>query len=162
MAGSSKWAISRATPAAASSRIWRRSALGPEWVLLHAGKGLAALELHEQQERRLGLGHPLEAAALGDQRLDRQLGRQAAGDVAAAGDRAGLVVDDPDPAVTADLDPIGAGAERERPARCVEREHALHLAGDPLQLGASAQLHLGEPGRDPLEARPPHRPDLWA
>ena len=62
-------------------------------VLLQAGDGLAALELHEQEECRLGLCDPVEAAALGDQRLDRELRRQPAGDVPAIGYRPGLVVD---------------------------------------------------------------------
>src|SRR4051812_50192007 len=66
-------------------------ASGSKRVLLQAGNGLAAFQLHEQEERRLGLCDAVEAAALGDQRLDRELGRQPAGNVSTIRDRPGLV-----------------------------------------------------------------------
>ena len=136
-------------------------AVAARGILRQAGRGLAALELHEQQQGRLGAGDLLEAAALGDQGLDRELWRQAEPDLAARWQRAGLVVDDRQPAVAADLDPVGARAQAERTAGCRQLDGTpATSAGDPGRVLAPLPLDRGEPGGDPHEARPPDRRDL--
>ena len=149
----------RARPA--PRRAAPRSVAADRMALL-AGDGIAALELQEQQQRRLGRRHVARS---------RRSRRSAPRSPAAAtgrwptsplrGSGAGLVVDDAEPAVAADLDPVGAGADAERAARRVEltacRGSRSTIRGD---LAPPPLLDLAEPGRDPLEPRPPHRPDL--
>src|SRR4029077_15563398 len=103
----------------------------------------------------------LEAAAAQDRRFERELRRQAHADLFAGWRLPRLVVEDCKAAVTALLDPVGAGGEDEGPL-IVERDLALAFDPglDPADVVAPRQLPIRKPGGDALKARPPQRSRL--
>ncbi len=87
-----------------------------------------------------------------DRRLQRQLRRQPKRHCLVVRHHPRLIVGDND-AVGAPIDAVGAGRQREGPARSGESQLALHLGDDAGDIAAALGLGLIEPLRKAPEAR---------
>src|SRR5262249_45921565 len=84
----------------------------------------AALERNVNKLRNLSRRQLLEAALAQDRGLERELGRDAGAHLLLGRHLPGLVVEDGVAAIRALLDPVGAGAQRERALAQPDRDLA--------------------------------------
>jgi hypothetical protein len=127
----------------------------------HLARRVAAAELPVFETGR-NAGDAGERPVPGDRPFERKLHGDRRLDLGGLRHRAGLVIDDREPAIGAAVDTVGNGGNRERSAGRGENEAALALAETIREPGAAPGLFGDEPARDPLETRPPETPDAGA